>query len=100
MDDRRFGYEEFGLGIMLGVALGAAVGLLMAPQSGAATRSQLATKATDLGESATELVDQAKHSLELAAGRVEGMLGLTDKNIRKKLDELRSDLEKLSLEKA
>ncbi len=98
MAERGFGYEEFGLGVLLGFLLGGGVGLLMAPQSGADTRDRIAHKAGDIRDSAADLVDQAKHSIEQAADKVEGLFGAKDKNIKQKLEELRADLEKYSLE--
>lgn len=96
----RFGYEEFGVGMLIGLIFGAGLGLLLAPQSGAATRKQLTDTASNLKDSAVDLVDQAKKSLELAATKVEGALGLEEKNIRKKLGEIRAELEKYKLGEA
>lgn len=96
----RFGYEEFGVGVIVGLVFGAGLGLLLAPQSGAATRKQITDKAIDLKDSAGELLDQAKKSLELAATKVEGALGLEEKNIRKKLSEIKDELKKYNLGEA
>ncbi|MEW6189000.1 MAG: YtxH domain-containing protein [Actinomycetota bacterium] len=97
MEDQRFGYEEFGLGLLLGVALGSVIGLLLAPQSGAATREQITSKATGLKSSVQELIEQARKSLEQAAAKVESALGLEGRSIRRKLDKLRAELEKYNL---
>lgn len=96
----RFGYEEFGVGMLVGLIFGAGLGLLLAPQSGAATRKQIAETAANIKDSAADLVDQAKKSLELAMAKVEGALGLEEKHIHKKLGEIRAELEKYNLGKA
>ncbi|MDI6892374.1 MAG: YtxH domain-containing protein [Actinomycetota bacterium] len=100
MSERRFGYEEFGLGLFLGLLLGTGVGLLLAPQPGAATRRQIAACATDLKNSAEELIGEAKKSLETATSKAEGVLGLQEKRIRRKLEELRAELEEYGLNEA
>lgn len=100
MGERRFGYEEFGLGFLLGLLLGAGAGLLLAPQPGVATRKQIATCATDLKNSAEELIGEAKKSLEIATSKAEGVLGLQEKKIRRKLEELRAELDKYGLNEA
>jgi len=100
MGERRFGYEEFGLGLFLGLLLGAGAGLLLAPQPGVATRKQIATCATDLKNSAEELIGEAKKSLEIATSKAEGVLGLQEKKIRRKLEELRAELDKYGLNEA
>lgn len=100
MKEKRFGYEEFGLGILVGLAVGAALGVLLAPEAGVVTRSKIASRAAQAKESAQDLLDQAKISIEAAATKVEGVLGLQDKRIRRKLDELRFELEKYNLEQA
>lgn len=48
------------LGFAIGVVVGIAAGLLVAPHSGAYTRRQLQNLAEDLKESASVLADEAK----------------------------------------
>jgi len=55
----RFGYEEFGVGMLIGLVFGAGLGLLLAPQSGAATRKQISDTAVNLKDSAVDLVEKA-----------------------------------------
>lgn len=97
MENEKFGYLEFGLGLLVGSALGAITGILLAPQSGVATRKEIAQSAMSLKESAAELVAQAKENIDLAASKVEGALGLEEWSVKKKLDEIKDDLEKYDL---
>jgi len=97
MENERFGYLEFGLGLLVGSALGAITGILLAPQSGVATRKEIAQSAMSLKESAAELVAQARENIDLAASKVEGALGLEEWSVKKKLDEIKDDLEKYDL---
>jgi len=50
----------------VGALIGAGVGLLLAPQSGARTRRRLQALATDAGERAGELVEEAKLAMRRA----------------------------------
>ena len=50
----------------VGAVIGAGVGLLFAPQSGARTRRQLHLLATDATEKAGQLVEDAKHAVKQA----------------------------------
>jgi gas vesicle protein len=95
--DRHFSWEDFGLGLLSGVILGLITGLLFAPQSGAEMRGKIASKASDIKISALELIDQARQSLEEAAHQVESLVGLRDKSIRKKLEEIKAQLEEFNL---
>ncbi len=97
MEEERFGYLEFGLGLLVGGILGSVLGILLAPQSGVATRKDIVKSASSLKDSAEELIAQAKRNIELATSKVEGALGLEEWSIKKKLDEIKEDLEKYNL---
>jgi gas vesicle protein len=51
-------------GSLLGLAVGAALGILFAPARGSRTRRQLTRRAEEVGERVTELADDAKDALE------------------------------------
>lgn len=97
MEEERFGYLEFGLGLLVGGTLGAVMGILLAPQSGVATRKEIAESAIYLKDSAEDLIAQAKKNIELATSKVEGVLGLEEWSVKKKLDEIKEDLERYNL---
>ncbi len=100
MKDTKFSYEDFGLGLALGLVTGSLIALIFAPQSGEDTRRQIANKATDLKDSAEDLIEQAKKSIEETGAKIEGVIGRRDKSVRKKIEELREELEKYKLGEA
>ena len=93
MEKKNFSYGEFSLGTLVGLTLGIGLGLLLAPQSGVATRDQIATRASDVRDSTADLLYRAKRSLELATVKMERTLGREEKGMRKKLEEIRVELE-------
>lgn len=92
------GARTFGWGMVSGAAIGVTLAILFAPQPGEETRKQLATAAGDLRDSACSLLDQAKGSLGDAASKVEGALGLQERRIKQKMEELKAELAKYSAE--
>ncbi|MFA5867000.1 MAG: YtxH domain-containing protein [Actinomycetota bacterium] len=92
------GAKEFGWGVFSGAAIGVTLAILFAPQSGEETRKQIATAAGDLKDSATNILEQAKDSLGDAATKIEGALGLQERRVRQKMDELKEELAKYSAE--
>lgn len=92
--------DNFGLGFFIGLLAGAAMTLFLAPQSGEATRKKICDCATEIKDSAEEILDKAKTGLEETTVRVESAFGDKEKTIRKKIDELKSELEKYNLGEA
>lgn len=90
------GVKEFGWGFFSGLAAGAVVAILFAPQSGEETREQIATTAADLKETAGSILGQARESLGDAASKVEGVLGLQERRVKRKMEELKAELAKYS----
>ncbi|MBI4744755.1 MAG: YtxH domain-containing protein [Actinobacteria bacterium] len=99
MKDQHRG-DDLGLGFFIGLLVGAAMALVLAPQSGEATRKKIVDCATEIKDSAEEILDRAKTELEETTVRVESAFGDREKTIRKKIDELRSELEKYNLGEA
>lgn len=56
-------------GLVVGLALGAAIGVLFAPASGAVTRRRLRRKAEDLREQAEDSLDEVGTRARRAAAR-------------------------------
>jgi gas vesicle protein len=54
MDDKNSG-PGFGIGLILGIAVGAAIGFLFAPRSGKETRGMVKDKAADVSETVKDL---------------------------------------------
>ena len=78
--------HDFLYGLMAGAAIGAAIGLLLAPKTGAELRQQL-------GESAGRLRDRADETYRRAAGAVDDLVGQGRRAAqvgREKFDEARS----------
>jgi len=51
-------------GILAGAAIGVAIGMLLAPSSGAKTRGKIAKAARDLGDSLKETAGNSVHALK------------------------------------
>jgi len=60
-----------GIGLLLGLAVGAALGILLAPKSGAETRAMLKEKAEDMRQRTGETVKQWKMRLARAGKGME-----------------------------
>jgi gas vesicle protein len=69
--------RAFAVGLLCGAAVGAALGLLYAPQTGAATRRDLKKSAERLSRRAMKLYDNASETVEDLAERGADMLDRT-----------------------
>lgn len=95
--DRKFSLQDFGIGIIAGIAIGAIAGILLAPESGTSTRERLVSGAGGVRETAQDLIDNAKDSLDLAVNKLDGVFGSREKHLRKRLGALKEELEKYNL---
>lgn len=69
--------RSFTVGLLCGAAVGAALGLLFAPQNGAATRRELKQSAERLSRRAMKLYDNASETVEQLADRGADVLDRT-----------------------
>lgn len=86
------------LGIITGTAIGAAVGILFAPDSGINTRRKIKTQALDakdsLEESAIDLRNQIAETASVKKDNLESQLESLVTNVSYKADDVISSLEK------
>jgi gas vesicle protein len=98
---------EFLAGVLIGGLIGAAVGLLLAPQPGEETREQLRERGIELKERVVELSEEARRkaeefqeegraTLETQTGRVKEAIEEGKKAATKKKKDLLEQLEKES----
>lgn len=97
MKCRRFGAAEFGIGLLSGTLFGLAMGVMMAPRSGIETRERIADRANGFKYTATDLYEQAKQSIDAAALQIEKVVGLQERSLRRKLEDIKSQLEEFHL---
>lgn len=90
----------FGMGLLAGLALGALAGLLFAPSAGEETRRRIAGGAEAAWDNAGKAVDASERVVSMVSARVEEMLNLEERNVRRRLEDLRTDIEKLTPSKA
>lgn len=100
MEEKRFGTAEFSLGLLLGLAAGASVALLLSPWSGPQMRGQIVNRASGIKLTVGELIDQARYCVDQAAVQVEKVVGLQERNLRRKLDEIKAQLDEYHLNEA
>ena len=70
--------KDFLVGVLLGSIVGAAIGLLLAPQSGEETREAISESARDIREKVKEgsrqVVESSRDLIEQGKGRVSGLM--------------------------
>ena len=84
--------DEFGaflIGFIIGGLTGAAISLLMAPQSGEETRGYLRERAIELKDRAQETAQEAGHRVGSTASEVRSRAGEIAGTARTRADELR-----------
>ncbi|MHB0939383.1 MAG: YtxH domain-containing protein [Armatimonadota bacterium] len=70
--------KDFLVGVLLGSVVGAAIGLLLAPQSGEETREVISESARDIRdkvkEGSRQVLESSRDLIEQGKGRVTGMM--------------------------
>ena len=69
------------LALVVGIAAGAALGILFAPRSGKKTRAALLSKGEDLQEDLEERIDQARKDWSKAKGKVADAASMTKEEV-------------------
>lgn len=85
--------EYLTIGVIAGVVLGFAAGLLVAPTSGVATRRRLAKEAHRAAEVARGIAERAEAAAEALGGRVDHYLGRDEEVAWRKVREIREGLQ-------
>lgn len=88
-------FGSFLAGVIVGGLLGAAAALLWAPQSGQSTRRLLKDQAKEVTDSLVSIVEEAGDLFEKASSSLPSF-GDKEAKMRKRIEELRSELEQMS----
>ena len=67
--------EGFGIGMLVGVAIGAAIGILYAPHSGKVTRGLIDEKVHEAERKAEKIIEEAKDKAEVIMKEAKSRLG-------------------------
>lgn len=90
-------WEEIAIGVAVGFTAGLVVGILTAPETGDSMRGRIITGASGLRHSAREILESARSTLEQATEGLESLFGTPEAQLRHRLDELKSEIDKYDL---
>lgn len=86
--------EYFAIGVITGLGIGVALGLLFAPTSGVRMRRRLADEALRAAEAARAVAERAEHAAEVIGGKVEHYLGRDEEVAWRKVQEIREGMQR------
>lgn len=90
-------WEEIAIGLAVGFTAGLVVGILTAPEAGNSIRGRIINGASGLRQSAREILEGARSTLEQATEGLESLFGTPEEQLRHRLDELKSEIDKYDL---
>ena len=95
MSNQESEFGTFVVGFFFGAMLGAAAGLLFAPQSGQETRDQIREKSIELSEQATEKAEEAREKAESLLADAREKFEEATKELQSRAHEMQAQLEAL-----
>lgn len=95
--EKDFSIEDFAIGLVSGLVAGAALAALFAPSSGSRTRQRLQEAVFDAKLKASEVWEKAKEGADKAIKRTEALFGLQEKGLHKRLQQIKTELERFDL---
>jgi len=99
MSNHENDFGTFLIGFFVGALLGAAAGMLFAPQSGEETREQIHTKSIELSEQATHKAEEARAKAEQLLSEARHKLEDATKDLQTRAQELQEQTKTLIEEK-
>lgn len=88
--------EYFVIGLIVGGVLGALLGLLFAPATGAQVRRRIADEATKVAGVARKVAEQADHAAQVVGSRMDHYLGRDEEVAWRKVAEIREGVQQYS----
>lgn len=99
-EEKNFSVEDFAIGLVSGIFAGAAIAVLFAPSSGSKTRQRIQEWAADTKLSTNEVFEKARKAFDKVLQKAEAVLGWQEKGLRKKLEQIKSELESFDLSRS
>ncbi len=95
--EKDFSIEDFAVGLASGLVAGAVLAVLFTPSSGSKTRQRISDVAFDARLRATELWEKTKDGADKVVQKAESVLGIQEKGLKKRLQEIKNELDRFDL---